>query len=70
MKLTINGDEKILDQNTVTVSELLKIENVDMPDMVTVEYNGDILDRDTFDTTVLTDNDTLEFLYFMGGGNS
>jgi sulfur carrier protein len=33
-----------------------------------VELNGDILDRPTFDSTLVKSGDTLEFLYFMGGG--
>ena len=39
-----------------------------MPEMVSVELNGDILDRDAFDTTNLKEDDEVEFLYFMGGG--
>ena len=39
-----------------------------MPDMVSVEHNGDILDRDKFDSTQVKEADQVEFLYFMGGG--
>ena len=39
-----------------------------MPDMVTIELNGDILERETFATTHLKEGDVLELLYFMGGG--
>ena len=39
-----------------------------MPEMVSVELNGDILDRDAFATTQLSNDDEVEFLYFMGGG--
>ena len=60
--------EETLDEESLTVSGLLSKKDVKMPDMVTVEYNGDILDRDAFSTTQLSDNDTIEFLYFMGGG--
>ena len=67
MKLTINGDEKEF-ENTMTVTELLTVEKVKMPDMVSVEYNGSILKRPEYDTTTLNDDDKIEFLYFMGGG--
>ena len=67
MKLTINGEEKQF-ENQMTVSELLTVEQVKMPDMVSVEYNGKILKRPDFDTTNLSDDDKIEFLYFMGGG--
>ena len=39
-----------------------------MPEMVSVELNGDILDRGIFETTILKEDDKVEFLYFMGEG--
>jgi sulfur carrier protein len=68
MKLTINGDTKELSQESLTVSELLKAESVKMPEMVSVELNGDMVERDVFDTQAVKEGDALEFLYFMGGG--
>ena len=68
MKLTINGESEIIDEDSLTISQLLVLKNVKMPDMVSVELNGDILDRDAFDATLVKDNDAVEFLYFMGGG--
>jgi len=68
MKLTINGKEKELQQDSLKVTELLKLENVEMPEMVSVEVNGDFLDREAFATKDVKDGDKIEFLYFMGGG--
>lgn len=68
MKIKVNGEETTLDQETLSVSELLKVKEVKMPDMVSVEYNGEILDREAFDSTTVKEGDELEFLYFMGGG--
>ena len=67
MELLVNGKELNLAQN-LTVSELLTEQNVKMPDMVSVELNGQILKRSKFDETTLKDGDKVEFLYFMGGG--
>ena len=53
---------------SLTISDLLAYKEVKMPEMVSVELNGDILDRDAFDSTSLKDDDQVEFLYFMGGG--
>jgi len=39
-----------------------------MPDGVSGERNGSILERGTFDDTVISDGDVVEFLYFMGDG--
>ena len=68
MNLVINGQSESHTQTTLTVQELLVVKDVKMPEMVTVELNGNILDRAAFPTTSLKDGDTLEFLYFMGGG--
>ncbi|NBV83870.1 sulfur carrier protein ThiS [bacterium] len=68
MELTINGEIVTVAGDSLTISELLKTQNVDMPDMVSVELNGAILDRSEFDTTCVTSGNQVEFLYFMGGG--
>jgi sulfur carrier protein len=67
MKLFINGKEEQASDD-LTVVQLLKEKNVEMPDMVTVELNGKILKREQFETTKVKENDKVEFLYFMGGG--
>ena len=68
MNIKINGEKEELTQESVTITELLTLKKVDMPEMVSVEYNGEILDRDNFDSTSVKDGDEIEFLYFMGGG--
>ena len=70
MELTINGEKETVDQDQLTVTELLKVKNVDMPEMVSVELNGEILDRELFEKTTVKNGDAVEFLYFMGGGES
>ena len=68
MNLQINGEKEQVGGDSITITELLKLKEVKMPEMVSVELNGDILDRDAFDTTNLKEDDEVEFLYFMGGG--
>ena len=67
MKLAVNGKESTVNDG-LTVSELLRVEEVKMPEMVSVELNGEILKRTQFETKSLKDGDKIEFLYFMGGG--
>jgi len=67
MKITVNGKVKEI-QDGINALELLKIEEVKMPDMVTVEINGEIIYRENLEETVIKENDEIEFLYFMGGG--
>ena len=68
MKLFVNGKESNLEEG-FTVSQLLVEQKVKMPEMVSVELNGQILKRSNFENTTLNEGDKVEFLYFMGGGN-
>lgn len=67
MQIMVNG-ERMEMGGPLTVAELLAARKVVSPDMVSVEVNEEILAKDAFATTLLTENDTVEFLYFMGGG--
>ena len=67
MTIQINGEATDI-SGSMTVTQLLADQNVKMPDMVTVELNGEILDRSRFQDTMVKDGDKVEFLYFMGGG--
>ena len=67
MNLVVNGKNTDITDG-LTVSELLTKEDVKMPQMVSVELNGQILKRSEFETTKLKDDDKVEFLYYMGGG--
>ena len=70
MNIRINGKEETLERKDIAISELLKLKQVSMPDMVSVQLNGSILQRKDFDSTLVKENDQIEFLYFMGGGSS
>ena len=67
MQITLNGENKEIKEN-ISVSQLLIEEEVQSPEMVSVELNEEILPRDKFETTLLKEGDEVEFLYFMGGG--
>lgn len=68
MELTINGDVKVLVESSLSVSKLLVAESVKDPDMVSVQLNGEFVDRAKFPETVVSNGDEVDFLYFMGGG--
>ena len=67
MKITVNGKSSEV-AGEVTINELLEIEDVESPDMVSVQLNGEIVERSAFETSKITEGDKVEFLYFMGGG--
>jgi sulfur carrier protein len=70
MKITINGKETSIDEKPDrTVGSLLEELDVSQRQYVTVELNGEIIDRPVFETTPVREGDVIEFLYFMGGGH-
>lgn len=68
MELTINGEVKVLVESSLTVVQLLSVESVKSPDMVSVQLNGEFVERAKFPETTIKGGDELDFLYFMGGG--
>ncbi|WP_099467701.1 sulfur carrier protein ThiS [Konateibacter massiliensis] len=67
MNLTVAGSKKTYDEE-LTIAELIKVEDVENAEYVTVTLNDEFLERADFETTKLSEGDIVEFLYFMGGG--
>ena len=67
MNVNINGKATELNAE-LSVSDLLTQQDVESPDMVAVQLNGTILDKENFATATVQEGDQVEFLYFMGGG--
>ena len=67
MKLTVSGKVKDYEEG-LTVAQLIVAEDVETPIYVTVSLNDEFLKSDSYEATVLSDGDVVEFLYFMGGG--
>jgi sulfur carrier protein len=65
MQVTING--KTEEVSGSSVLEILKAKDVS-PQMVTVELNSKMLERDELGSTVVKDGDAIELLFYMGGG--
>jgi len=66
-KVIVNDEEQEVSL-PLLLSELIRQNNVLQPDMVTVQINGEYVQRENFDTTAINDGDVVDFLYFMGGG--
>ena len=66
MKITCNGETKDIDLGTTLVT---LIKNLDLnPDTVVAECDGRIVKRDEYDTLVLTEDNVIELVRFVGGG--
>lgn len=71
MNLTVNGKEQTIAGNgPVSISALLKELKAENPLYITVELNGEFIEQRDFDGISIKNGDSVEFLYFMGGGRS
>ena len=66
-KIKVNGEVQEV-QLPLSLSELIKQNDVQQPDMVSVQINEDFVDRAEWDGIQIKEGDSVDFLYFMGGG--
>ncbi|MBR2244043.1 MAG: sulfur carrier protein ThiS [Prevotella sp.] len=66
-KIIVNGEAQDV-QLPLTLTELIKQNDVQQPEMVSVQVNEDFVDRSEWDNIQIKEGDTVDFLYFMGGG--
>ena len=67
MKVAVNGEPLEL-AGKININELLVAAKADQPEYVTVQLNGEFIDHSGFEDTFVKEGDTIEFLYFTGGG--
>ena len=67
MTLTVNVEKITLDKS-LNINDFLVEVKADQPEYVTVQRNGEFIERKDFDNTFVEEGDEIEFLYFMGGG--
>ena len=67
-KITVNGESQEV-QLPLSLTELIKQNDVQQPEMVSVQVNDDFVDRAEWDGLQIKEGDTVDFLYFMGGGS-
>jgi len=65
MRIKLNGKEE--ETQATTVEALLKSKNIE-PRMVAVEVRSQMVERSQYAETLLHEGDSIEFLFFMGGG--
>lgn len=67
MQLTINGNAKQFDSNTMSVADLVNELNI-VGKRIAVECNGEIVPKSQYAVVVLKDGDQLEVVGAVGGG--
>jgi sulfur carrier protein len=69
MKFKVNGEFQTAEQASPTLADILVRNQVERPEMVSVQLNGRFVDSKLYSTTHLQENDEVDFLYFLGGGS-
>jgi thiamine biosynthesis protein ThiS len=67
MTLTINGEDREFD-SVVTLADLVAQLGM-KPDRIAVELNRELIRRDRWSETKVSDGDKLEIVHFVGGGS-
>jgi len=68
MKIKVNGKEQDLPNDSPNLLQILKLNNVIKPELVSVQLNEEFVEPEKFSNLILKENDEVDFLYFMGGG--
>lgn len=64
--IVLNGQKTEIKEG-MTIAALLEEKQFRI-NLVAVEYNGQIIKKNRYDTIVIKDDDVLEIVSFMGGG--
>lgn len=66
-QITVNGNNQEVTL-PLTLDQLITLNQVANPEMVSVQINDNFIERVKFGSTQIYDGDIIDFLYFMGGG--
>jgi sulfur carrier protein len=64
--IKVNGISQDLN-GKITLAELLVLNKIEQPDMVSIQLNGEFVYKENYET-LINNGDEVDFLYFMGGG--
>ncbi|MDD3237854.1 MAG: sulfur carrier protein ThiS [Candidatus Gastranaerophilales bacterium] len=61
MIIIFNGENKEVKEN-ISISQMMK--NIDTPKLYVVKLNGELIVQEAYDTTILTNGDSIELVVF------
>lgn len=67
-KIFINGEAQEVNL-PITVKQLIADSDVQQPEMVSVQVNEEFAEREDWENIEIKEGDSVDFLYFMGGGS-
>lgn len=68
-QIYVNGEAQDVSL-PLTVNELIRQKQVETPEMVSVQVNEEFAEREQWDDIIIKEGDSVDFLYFMGGGSA
>jgi len=66
-KIFINGEAQEVNL-PLNVKQLIEESDVQQPEMVSVQVNEEFAEREDWERIEIKEGDSVDFLYFMGGG--
>ena len=67
MKYTLNNRPDEIDQQEITISEVIELKSFTFPRVV-VKLNGQLIKKPQFPETIVTEGDHLEVIHLISGG--
>lgn len=67
MTITLNNRPEILDHETLTVSDLLKVKNFTFK-LLVVKVNGKLVRKEDYSHTSIKDGDDVSVIHLISGG--
>ncbi len=67
MKIILNNTETELDNNEITVQELLNVRKFTFK-MLIIKINGKIIKKDEYENTIIKDGDKVDVIHLISGG--
>jgi thiamine biosynthesis protein ThiS len=67
MKFKLNDREEEFDKEMITVNDMLRMKRYTFR-MRIVKINGNLIDRNKYDSTYINDGDNVQMIYLMSGG--
>tara|TARA_B100000315_G_C14577203_1_gene588505 strand:- start:209 stop:418 length:210 start_codon:yes stop_codon:yes gene_type:complete len=66
LKIKINGKSQVLEK-AMTLFDLIKAKGLNQ-NRIAIEYNQNIIDKDSLSGILIKENDSIEIVNFIGGG--
>ena len=67
MEITLNNNVEKLPQETLSISELLKVKNFTFK-MLVIKVNNELVKRDDYDIAFVKNGDNVSILHLISGG--